>query len=73
MLVDQLERGDVAILDAALSAERLELRPELGRMAPPAREADSGQSRFGAARVALSGVLLGFALWAPILTPIIRH
>ena len=73
MLVDELERADVAILEAALSAEHLDLRAEPGRHAPPVTEKESAQTRFGAARGALSGVLLGVALWAAILAPIVRH
>jgi hypothetical protein len=71
MLVDELERADVAILDAALSAERLEPRAEPGVIATTSTE--SGQSRFGAVRGAVSGVLLGVALWAAILAPMVRH
>ena len=73
MLVDKWERGDVAILDAALSAERLEQRAEPGRIASCPTETESGEPRFGTARGVLSGVLVGVALWAAILAPIVRH
>ena len=73
MLVDELERADVAILDAALSAERLDQRAESGRDWLPVTENESAQKRFGAARGTLSGVLLGVALWTAILAPIVKH
>ena len=73
MLVDELEQGDVAILDAALSAERLDQQADSGPIAHSASKTDLGQPRIGAARGALSAVLLGVALWAAILAPIIRH
>lgn len=69
MLVDQLEQGDVAILDAALSAERLDQRAEPGGIAPTATETELGSPRFGAA----GGALLDVVLWASGLAPIIRH
>ena len=62
VLVDELEPADVAILDAALSAERIETRAE-GGMAPPAAGPEHSLIRFDAAR-ALSGVLLGAAVLA---------
>lgn len=50
MLIDELEQADVAILDAALSAERLELGAESNRRPAAATETELGSPRFGASR-----------------------
>ena len=49
MLVDHLEQGDVAILDAALSGERLDQRAEPGGIASTATHTELRPPRFGAA------------------------
>ena len=72
MLVDEMERAEVAILDAALSADRIRQQAESG-IVPAAAEAEPSIHRFSAARGAVSGVFLGVTLWAAILAPVFRR
>ena len=66
MLVDHLEQADVAILDQALSGEVRDQRVEAPESAPPAADC------LRAVRGTLAGILLGAAVWAAILIPMIR-
>ncbi|HLK50818.1 MAG TPA: hypothetical protein VKT49_21905 [Bryobacteraceae bacterium] len=66
MLVDHLGQTDVAVLDAALSGEVRDQRAEAPESAPPAAD------RSRAARGTTAGIVLGAALWAAILIPMIR-
>ena len=73
MFVDDMEPADVAILDAALSAERLEQQAEAGSAETIGTDGESFRARWAAPRGALSGVLVGLTLWAVILVPVFRR
>jgi hypothetical protein len=73
VLVNEMEAEDVVVLDAALSAECRDQRLASAKITPPAAKREPSTFGYGAARGTLAGVLLGAALWATILIPIVRR